>query len=80
MAIDNFVRKVNKTVTSSNATLATAATAFDTAMTTQMNLVLATPPTGFVAGSITLLTQSLIFDAENYVFAGGFFYLTNTAT
>lgn len=73
----NVSRTVQKTVTAKNAAVDTAASLLDTALTTAMNAIITTPPSGYQAGSIQIKgNPDLIYDSTNYVFSQSFFYNT----
>jgi len=52
-------------------------TALDAAVVAAMDLILATPPTGFQQNSISLDPPILIFDGTNYIYSQTFNWAVN---
>lgn len=80
MAAPTVIRYVQITVTSSNATLATAATAQDTAVTTAQATLIQTPPAGYQKGSLKISTPTLIYNGTVYAFSQSLIYETLSLT
>lgn len=83
MATEGQIRRtIQQTVTTKNATLATAASTQDAACTTAMNAIITaqTPPAGYVTNSVQLGPTSSYFDGTDYVFVNSITYNTVNAS